>query len=173
VWRIDATAPDDWTWEGFPEPRHRFDPASGAFRTRYASRTVLGAVRERYRATGLFIPADHADHHVVRLVAQHPLLVIDLRTERNLDVLNIDDQISTGLHPRVWETCQRLADATRRWWEDLDAIVYRSRTSPATSVNFAFFAADAFATESSALADAEDLLADLVLHDGFTLGWSL
>ena len=88
-------------------------------------------------------------------------------------MLNLDDQISTGLHPHVWDRCQRLADATRRWWSDLDAIVYRSRTSPATSVNFAFFSSEAFATEASALADAESMLTDIVLHEGFTLGWDV
>jgi hypothetical protein len=63
----------------------------------------VGAFRERYRATGLVIPADHAAHHLVRLVARRHLRVLDLRTERNLDVLRVDDQISTGQHPDVWE----------------------------------------------------------------------
>ena len=106
--------PAEWTWDGFPTARYRFDPESGAFRTRYAASTLIGAFRERYRPTGLVIPADHADHHLVRLVAARHLRVFDLRTEANLDVLGVDDQISTGQHPDVWATCHRLADAVNR-----------------------------------------------------------
>ena len=173
IWRVDATEPAGWTWEGFPDPRYRFDPASGAFRTRYAGTKLVGAFRERYRATGLVIPTDHAAHHLVRLVAARHLRILDLRTERNLDALDVDDQISTGQHADVWDTCHRLADAARRWWTDLDAIVYRSRTTPETSANFAFFADDGFAIESWALADRTDILTDLVLSHGFTVGWEI
>jgi hypothetical protein len=173
IWRVDATDPAGWTWEGFPDPRYRFDPASEAFRTRYASTELVGAFRERYRATGLVIPIDHAAHHLVRLVAARHLRVLDLRTERNLDALDVDDQISTGQHADVWATCHRLADAARRWWADLDAIVYRSRTTPTTSANFAFFADDGFAIESWGHADRPDILTELVLRHGFTLGWKV
>ena len=87
IWRVDATPPAAWDWTGFPEPRYRFDPRSGAFRTRYAGATLVGAFRERYRSTGLVIPADHRTHHLVRLVSARNLRVLDLRTEKNLDVL--------------------------------------------------------------------------------------
>ena len=173
IWRVEAAPPEDWEWDGFPEPRYRFDPASGAFRTRYAGITLLGAFRERYRPTGLVIPADHRSHHLVRLVAARNLRVLDLRTEKNLDALQLDDQVSTGQHPDVWDTCHRLADAVKRWWTVIDAIVYRSRTTPETSVNFAFFAHDSLEVESWALSDRTDVLAGLVLHNGFTIGWDM
>jgi hypothetical protein len=173
VWRVDATEPAAWTWEGFPEPRYRFDPASGGFRTRYAGQTLVGAFRERYRDTGFVVPSDHATHHLVRLVATRHLRVLDLRTQHNFDALDVDDQISTGQHAAVWDTCHRLADAARRWWTDLDAIVYRSRTTPDTSFNMAFFAVDAFAIRSWKLADRTDILTDLVLRHGFTVSWDL
>jgi hypothetical protein len=80
IWRIEATSPTDWDWAGFTEPRYRFDPKSGAFRTRYAGATLVGAVRERYRSTGLVIPADHRTHHLARLLATRNLRVLDLRT---------------------------------------------------------------------------------------------
>lgn len=173
LWRLDAQHPDHWTWEGFAEPRYRFDSPSGAFRTRYGATDLVGAFRERYRLTGLMIPADHAEHHLVSLTAARHLRVLDLRTERNLDALGVDDQISTGQHESVWETCQRLADAVRRWWpqpdEYPDAIVYRSRTTPETSVNYAFFAADAFDVEAWPLSARPELTADLVLRRGFTV----
>jgi hypothetical protein len=49
----------------------------------------------------MYIPADHTDHHLVWLVANRDLRVFDLRVEQNLDVLHIDDQISTGQHAAV------------------------------------------------------------------------
>lgn len=175
LWRLDAEHPDAWTWEGFAEPRYRFDPSSGTFRTRYGATDLLGAFRERYRLTGLMIPADHAGHHLVRLTAARHLRALDLRTERNLDALGVDDQISTGQHDAVWATCQHLADAVRRWWpepeECPDAIVYRSRTTPETSVNYAFFAVEAFEVAAWPLSQRPDVTADLVLRHGFTIGY--
>lgn len=171
IWRLDAAEPRTWTWAGFDAPRYRFDPESGGFRTRYGAGELIGAFRERYRPTGLVVPADHAGQHLVRLVAARHLRVLDLRTEANLDALGVDDQISTGQHPQVWQTCHRLADAVRRWWDDLDAIVYRSRTTPGGSVNVAFFATDGLTVESWSLRERVDVLTDLVLRHGFTVGW--
>ncbi|WP_428342385.1 RES domain-containing protein [Mycobacterium sp.] len=173
LWRVEALAPSAWTWAGFLTARYRFDPESGAFRTRYAASGLVGAFRERYRPTGLMIPADHAEHRLVRLVAARHLSVFDLRTEANLDVLGVDDQISTGQHHDVWATCQRLADAVRRWWPELDAVVYRPRTTPETSINHAFFALEAFTVESWPLAERTDVLTELVLRHDFTVGWEL
>jgi hypothetical protein len=112
----------------------------------------------------------------VRLVAARHLRVLDLRTEANLDVLGVDDQINTGQHPEVCDTCHRLADAVKRWWpqpDALDALVYRPRTTPETSINYAFFALDAFSFESWPLAERVDILTDLVLRHRFTVGWDL
>jgi hypothetical protein len=173
LWRVDATPPTQWSWDGFPTARFRFDPESGTFRTRYAASTFTGAFRERYRPTGLVIPADHAAHHLVRLTAKRHLRVFDLRTEANLDILGVDDQISTGQHPDVWDTCHRLADAVQRWWNDLDALVYRPRTTPESSVNYAFFSLDAFASESWPLAQRDDILTELVLRQDFTVSWDI
>ncbi len=172
-WRIDASHPDSWGWGGFAEPRSRFDPASGEFRVRYAGRSLVGAAREKYRGTGLLIPADHAEQHLVRLVASRRLRVFDVRVEANLYVLAADDQISTGQHAAVWDTCHELADRSRVWWDELDGIVYRSRTTPATSANLAFFAADAFDIDSWTLESRPDVLTDLVLRHGFTVDWDL
>jgi hypothetical protein len=176
LWRIEAAPPEDWTWAGFPTARYRFDPESGAFRTRYAAGALVGAFRERYRPTGLMIPADHADHRLVRLVAARHLRVFDLRTEANLDILGVDDQISTGQHADVWATCQRLAVAVKRWWpapDAVDAVVYRPRTTPETSINYAFFDLEPFTVESWPLAERADVLTSLVLGHGFTVGWEL
>lgn len=173
MWRVEAAAPDEWDWHGFPEARHRFDPPSGAFRTRYAGADLVGAFRERYRATGLVIPADHAGHYLSELVTRRPMRVLDLRTERNLDALDVDDQISTGQHDAVWGTCQRLAEAARGWWTDLDAIVYRSRTTPQQSANYAFFAHQQFRIRLWPLAERLDVLTELVLRHGITVNWPL
>lgn len=171
-WRLDTTPVSAWAWKGFAAPRSRFDPASGPFRTRYASRTVHGAARERYQATGFYIPADHAHHRLVHLSATRPLLVLDLRTEANLDALDADDRISTGREPAVWSACHRLSDAVREWWDDLDGIVYRSRTTPATAVNLAFFSLNALEAESRPLRECGDELDELILYHHFTIGFA-
>lgn len=172
LWRIDGSHPAAWSWAGFPAPRSRFDPASGAFRTRYAGSSVAGAGRERYLSSGRLVPADHAGHHLVHLVANRPLRVLDLRTQANLDVLAVDDRVNTGREPQVWTTCNRLADAARHWWDELDGIVYRSRTTPQESVNFAFFSLDGLDLEDSReLRACPDELDGLVLHDRFTIGF--
>lgn len=169
LWRIDRTPPEDWTWDGFATPRFRLDPASGTFRVRYASTTVAGAARERYLDTGRLIPADHHDHHLVRLVAQRPLWVLDLRTETTLDTLGLDDRVSTSHEPDVWDACHRLADAARGWWADLDGVVYRSRTTPATANNLAFFSLDGITAVGRSLDDCGDELDQLVIHHQFTI----
>jgi hypothetical protein len=173
LWRIDGSHPEDWTWDGFRQPLYRFDPASGAFRTRYAGTRLSRAFRERYRPAGLVIPADHAAHYLIRITLARSQRVLDLRTQRNLDVLDIDDQISTGQRPIVWDTCHQLADAVKRWWTDTDAIVYRSRTTPKASANVAFFTDDAFITESWPLAERTDIVLGLVLRHGFTVDWDI
>jgi hypothetical protein len=55
----------------------------------------------------------------------------------------------------------------------LDALVYRPRTTPETSLNYAFFAIDPFEAESWPLVERVDVLTNLVLHHGFTVGWEL
>ena len=52
-----------------------------------------------------------------------------------------------------------------------DEIVYRSRTTPESSLNFAFFDSDGFDVVSSPLGERVDVLSDLVLHEGFTVRW--
>jgi hypothetical protein len=167
LWRIEANPFHEWTWEGFPQPWHRFDPAPGLFRTRYGGRTLVGAARERYLDAGRIIPDTDRHHCVTRLVATRPMRILDLRTEANLDALDIDDQISTGHHDAVLAACHDLGDAVRRWWGDLDGLVYRSRTTPESSVNVAFFSLDGLAGTSRRLEECEDELDDLALNHGF------
>lgn len=171
LWRIDTAAPRAWRWEGMEAPRSRFDPASGGFRVRYAALTPVGAARERYLDSGLYIPPDHADHHLVRLQATRRLRVVDLRTEATLEALCVDDRISTGHERHVWEACQRLTDAVRVWWPDLDGLLYRSRTTPASSFNVAFFSTAAFTTRARPLRVCQAELDAWVLEHHFTVGF--
>lgn len=171
-WRVDGTPPSAWRWDGFDDPRHRFDPASGAFRTRYAARSVAGAFRERYLSVGRVVPADHADHHLVRLTLTRPASVLDLRTKANRDALRVDDRVSVGRERTVWTYCNALPDAIRAWWsDDVLGIAYRSRTTPETSVNLAFFGDAAFAVDARPLTHDDDVLADLVRDHGFTIAF--
>jgi hypothetical protein len=171
-WRLDVAAPSVWTWDGFSQPVHRFDPSSGSFRVRYAGASLHGAARERYLDTGRFIPADHASHRLVRLTCTRPLRVLDVRTEANLDALDVDDRINTSHDPVVWDACHRLADAVRGWWGDLDGIVYRSRTTPETSANLAFFSLDGLRATSWVLSTRTAALDELVLAHEFTVGFA-
>ena len=61
----------------------------------------------------------------------------------------------------------------RRWWTDIDAIVYRSRTTPESSLNYAFFRDEGFEVEAWPLGERIDVLTDLVLHQGFTINWDI
>ncbi len=169
LWRIDAEAAETWTWEGFSEPRHRFDPADGAFRTRYASTRFYGAARERYLDTGRYVPAAHADHQVVELVATRPFRVLDLRNEAKLDLLGLDDRISTSWEPHVWATAQLLAQRARGWWDRIDGIAYRARTTPSSTSNIAFWTVEGCTTTSRPLRDCAEELDDLVLRRDFTI----
>lgn len=169
LWRIDSTDPAAWGWTGFARPRHRFDSATGAFRTRYAGRSIHGAARERYLDTGLLVPADHDDHLLIRLTTTRGFRVLDLRTESNLHALEADDRINTSHEPDVWQACHRLADAARSWWPDLDGIVYRSRTTPATSTNVAFWSIDGLDFDARELRACAAELDDLVLHHHVTV----
>jgi RES domain len=170
-WRIDSQPPGEWSWAGFSSPRNRFDPDDGSFRVRYAAMTAVGAARERYLASGRYIPADHANHSLVRLQLVRPARVLDLRTEANLDSLGVDDRISTGREPEVWRACHRLSAAARTWWSDLDGLLYRSRTTPETSANLAFFALDRLAASGRPLRTCVAELDELVLLHEFTVGF--
>ncbi len=65
----------------------------------------------------------------------------------------------------------RLASTWPEPEECPDAIVYRSRTTPETSVNYAFFAVDAFKVQAWPLSQRPDVTVDLVLRHGFTVGY--
>ncbi len=78
--------------------------------------------------------------------------------------------IPAGHHQdSVWQACHRLADAARAWWPDLDGIVYRSRTTPATSADVAFWSIEGLASHTRELHTCTDELDDLVLHHRFTV----
>jgi len=168
-WRIDAEAPGDWSWHGFPAPRHRFDPTDGGFRTRYASTRLYGAARERYLDTGRFIPADHAGHHVIELVTARSFRCLDLRNEATLDLLGLDDRISTSHERVVWSAGQLLAQRVHGWAGAIDGIVYRPRTTPSSTANVAFWAPDAFTASARPLRECRAELDELVLRRDFTV----
>ena len=168
-WRIDADAPRNWSWTGFPTPRHRFDPTDGGFRTRYASTRFYGAARERYLDTGRFIPAAHAHHHVVELVATRSFRCLDLRNEATLDHLGLDDRISTSHEPALWAAGQLLAERAQGWAGAIDGIIYRARTTPSSTANVAFWAPDVFSASARSLQDCAEELDELVLRRDFTV----
>lgn len=150
-------------------PRSRFDSASGSARVRYAATAPHGA-RERYRDTGSYIPQDHAGHYLVALTSD--LWVFDLRREATLDALGLDDRISTGHEPEIWAAAQELSDLVRRWWgESIHGIAYRSRTTPETSANLAFFEHAPLVGRSIRLDRARRLGDELIVRYGFTIAF--
>jgi hypothetical protein len=172
-WRIDAAAPADWTWEPFARPRHRFDSSAGRFRTRYAARTERAAFRERFADEGRRISTAHATDHLVELRGR--LRVIDLRAERTLDALRLDDEINVGRDPRVLAATQLLADRLLGWYGDaLHGLLYRSRTTPSSSPNLAFFAGAPLAVvDHGPLCRRTSTLARLIVNERFAVEFPL
>lgn len=168
-WRLEATDPAAWNWAGFPAPKYRFDPTSGAFRSRYAATSLPGAARERYGDTGRFVEAGHAEHFLATLTCARPFRYLDLRNEKVLDHLGLDDRINTSHEDDIWTACHDLVDLVHGWWDQVDGIVYRSRTTPQTSSNVAFWSTDALNVVGEHLVDCGAVLDDLILHHGFTV----
>lgn len=169
--RIEAIPHAEWNWTPFPNPHNRFDSAAGRWRVRYVARGDEGAARERYRDSGSLIPADHAAHSLVTLTGR--VRVLDLRRERVLDELQLDDQISTRRTDPWWAAAHRLTDSIGEWWgEHVHGIVYRARTTPETSTNLAFFAHAALVGASVQLDTCSDLLDRLVLTRGFIVDFA-
>lgn len=168
-WRLDAVDPAAWTWEGSAAPMHRFDPSAGGFRSRYAATSLNGAARERYLDTGRYIEAGHADHFLVELTCTRPFRYLDLRNEDVLDHLGLDDRVSTSHEHDIWTACHDLADLVTGWWDQVDGIVFRSRTTPQTSSNVVFWSTDRLAVIGQQLSDCAADLDDLILHHGFTV----
>jgi len=166
--RIEKRPAEQWEWNPRPTPRHRFDSLAGLRRLRYAATAAAGAARERYRDTGSFIPASHADHY--RIDLQGDLRVLDLRREQVLDALHLDARVSTGYEAQVREVCWQLSDRARDWWSDqIHAIVFTSRTTPETSANVALYENAPLEASSSLLSGCADWLDELVLGHGLVI----
>jgi hypothetical protein len=171
--RVDTNDPDTWSWDGFAQPYHRFDPLSGSFRVRYAGWTPRTALRERFPERR--IPDGDAELRLVTL--RGPVRMLDLTSERVLDALGLDDRISTGRLPRIripgqpdpfLDACGQLTDLVADWWDDVHAIRFRSRTTP-TQTNVAFCQHADLEPDAVPLADATDVLVRAVLGDGFSV----
>ena len=119
-----------------------------------------------------YISAPQLDHWVVELTLDGS--VLDLRTDDTLDVLGLDDQISTSREPRVWETAQSLGDLVWRGYaargRPAPAVVYRSRTTPQHNSNVAIFAHSIAAVLHVApLRELTGLLEAATTADGFSV----
>lgn len=172
-WRIDADHPADWRWDGFPAPRHRFDPTSGRFRVRYAANQTVAAARERFPAR--LLTESDGDLYLVSI--EIDAAVLPLTRQENLDGLAIDDRVNTGRLDRpgpggdpLLDVCQELADAVFDWWKGSPPpLVYRTRSSPnARSVAFTE-SASVSVLNARPLREAGRLHAQLVGRHGFTV----
>lgn len=167
--RLDSQDALRWNWTPFGKPRYRFDSATGMFRVRYAGDAQRVAMRERFDAEGRIVSAHALGLTLVQLTGR--LRVLDLRTDRTLDVLGLDDQINTSRAPGVWAAGQQLTDLVHGWHgQRCHGIVYRSRTTPQRSSNLAFLEhAPLTATSLGRLGEQTSLLATSVVSDGFTV----
>jgi hypothetical protein len=171
-YRVDRQAPPDWTWEPFPVPRSRFDPVGGGFRVRYAAAAQRAALRERFDDVHRVLSTTDLDLFFVELTGS--VQVLDLRREPVLDALGLDDQISTARSRDVWAAARRLVELVHDWFGPrCHGLAYRSRTTPETSVNAAFFAhAPLVAHCVGTLRDQSVLIDSCILSDGFAVqGW--
>jgi hypothetical protein len=133
------------------------------------------AARERFPSR-IITEAD-GDHWLMALGPISPAL--QLTRQSNLDVLGLDDRVSTGriltsgrVDPDpLLETCGLLADALYDWWRGQPPpLLYRSRTMPAVGRSIAFTDSSAVPTVSiGRLRDARALHAHLVLRARFTV----
>lgn len=171
--RVDTTDPAGWSWEGFAQPYHRFDPLRGGFRVRYAGWTPRTALRERFPERR--IPRGDADLYLVTLRGR--VRILDLTSETVLDALGIDDRISTGRLPQLrtaerpdpfLDACGRLTDLVADWWDDVHAIRYRSLTTP-SQTNVVFCQHADLEYDAAPLASATDVLVRAVVGDGFSV----
>jgi hypothetical protein len=129
-------------------------------------------MRERFDREGRLITPAHLQLQLVRLTGA--VRVLDLRRDRALDALGLDDQISTARSPEVWAACHRLVDLVHEWFGGrCEGIVYRSRTTPERSANLAFYAHAPLQAESlGALGEQEQLLVECAAREGFAIkGW--
>lgn len=173
-WRIEADPPERWTWDGFEQPRNRFDPASGRFRVRYTARTPVTAARERFPHRRMH--ETDGDLWVVPL--DGPVRVLALTHQDTLDALALDDRASTGRigadDDPLLEVCWHLSDAVHDWFAPRQpAILYRSRRLP-SSRNLAFTeTSDLRSGTAHPLREATALLTVLVARHGFAVptGW--
>jgi hypothetical protein len=98
------------------------------------------------------------------------LRVLDLRSESTLDALGLDDRVSTGHEQPVWDAAQQLTDRVLGWWGDaVHGLLYRSRTTPGSSANIAFFARAPLRGRSRTVASSTNLLNELITAHGFTV----
>jgi hypothetical protein len=142
---------------------------------RYAANRAAVAARERF--PGRVITEPLGDLWLVELA---PLpAALHLTHQANLDVLGLDDRVSTGRlagegrpdPDPLLDTCAVLSDRVYDWWSGRPPpLVYRSRTAPGRGRNacFAEWACPPV-RRAGLLRSATSLLAHLVLHAGFTV----
>ena len=133
LWRIDADAPVNRDWGA------SLSRAIGSIRHRGISGHATPVATWRAPPASGTGPAGSSSPPTALVTIScnsspcEILRAFDLRVQHNLDVLDLDDQMSTGQHPKVWDTCHRLVDATRIWWDDLHAASIASARSLRTA----------------------------------------
>lgn len=135
-------------YKRYPGPRHRFDAPAGQYATIYANDSRIGVFAEVYVDAGRRLGAEDENRHLVEIVPQSPLPVIDLLSEDTLRDLKLDERISTG---EDYERCQEWALKLYDEWPEVYGIRYGARCAGRSTANVALFAercADSFEVRS-------------------------
>jgi hypothetical protein len=69
----------------------------------------------------------------------------------------------------VWDAAHLLAERSRRWWDRIDGIAYRARTTPSSTSNIAIWSTDGCTATARLLRAGTAELDDLVLRRDVTL----
>jgi hypothetical protein len=139
---------------------------------RYAANDPIAAARERFPARR--IAAAAGELKLVRLSGPPPAL--HLTHQVNLDVLGLDDRVSTGRLDRpdplsgdpLLILGQQLADAVHDWWAGRPPPIVSRTRSLSAARSMAFTRACTWSVvEAARLREATALLVVLVTHHGF------
>jgi hypothetical protein len=120
----------------YPGPRYRFDAPAGEYAVIYANDSEVGVFAEVYVDRGRRLGMEDARRHLVRIMPERPLRLVDLCADRTLASLDLDARISIG---DDYEACQEWALAFYERWFEVSGICYAARNAGLMTRNVALF----------------------------------
>jgi hypothetical protein len=152
LFRIQYSA--DLSHRAYPSPIYRFDAPAGEYAVIYANDSEVGVFAEVYVDRGRRLGMEDARRHLVGILPERPLRLVDLRAEGTLAALDLDARISVG---DDYEACQEWGLAFYERWSEVSGICYAARNAGLTTRNVALFDRCASALTLTSLGRLEDL----------------